>query len=73
LVAGALVAIAVHCFGRPHGLDNALVRFDLTAGESAVVEPAIVGPVIELVLPLAVWLVGVWVPIAVAIVITSAV
>jgi hypothetical protein len=45
----------------------------MAVGESAVAELPIVGPPVELVLSLAVALVGVWLPIVVAVVITSAV
>ena len=44
----------------------------MAVGESAVVELPIVGPLVERVVGLAVTLVGVWVPIVVAVVITSA-
>jgi hypothetical protein len=84
LVAGALVAIAVlyGLLGRGRNVarsrptldvDLALVRLEMAVGESAVAELPIVGPPVELVLSLAVALVGVWLPIVVAVVITSAV
>jgi hypothetical protein len=84
LVAGALVTIsALYLVVRPGRdaarlrpslyLDVALVRLEMAIGESAVVELPVVGPLLENVLLLAVALVGAWVPIAVAIVITSAV
>ena len=84
LVAGALVAVAALYLllqpgrdiarSRPRlELDLILLRLQIAAGESAVVELPVVGPLVELVVWLAVALVGVWVPIMVAIVITSAV
>ncbi len=73
LVAGTLVAIAALDRAVPYSLDKAIVRFGLAWGESSVVELPIVGPLLENVLLLAVALVGVWVPIMVAVVITSAV
>jgi len=82
LVAGALVAIAVLYrvlqLGRDVArsptldFDLALVRLEAATSESAVVELPVVGPLVERVLSLAVALVGVWIPIVVAIVITSA-
>jgi hypothetical protein len=73
LVAGALVAIAALYLEPPFGLDIevGLTRFERSLGESALVELPIVGPLIALVLAWLVPLVGVWVPIVVAIVITS--
>ena len=73
LVAGALVAIAALYLARLYDLDEALLRLQMAFAESAVVEVPIVGPILENVLGLAVAFVGVWVPIALAIVITSAV
>jgi hypothetical protein len=84
LVVGALVATAALYYGLQPGRDPgrsgtwlepdvALVKLEMHVAESAVVELPIVGPLIERVLSLALALVGVWVPIAVAIVITSAV
>ena len=84
LVAGALMAIAVlyrlvqlsrgAAWWRPSlDPDLAVMRLELAMHEAAVVELPIVGPLVELVLSLAVVLVGVWIPILVAIVITSAV
>jgi len=74
LVAGALVAIAaLYRLVQPGRLDVALVRLEMAISESAVVELPLVGPLLENVLLLAVALVGVWVPIMVAMVITSAV
>ena len=72
LVAGALVAIAALYVARLYALDEALLRFQMTFAESAVVELPIVGTLLENVLGLALAFVGVWVPIVVAIVITSA-
>ena len=83
LVAGALVAIAAlyvvllpredAARWRPSfQLDLVLLRLQIAVGESAVVELPIIGPLVERVVGLAVTLVGVWVPIVVAIVITSA-
>jgi len=51
----------------------ALTKLEMALHDSAIVELPIIGPPIELVLSLAVVLVGVWVPIEVAFVITSAV
>ncbi len=72
LVAGALVAIAALYVARLYALDEALLRLQMAFAESAVVELPLVGPLLELVLGLTLSFVGVWVPIAVAIVITSA-
>jgi hypothetical protein len=83
LVAGALVAIASLYLILHPGRDSArwrpsfeldlvLLRLQIAVGESAVVELPIVGPLVERVLSMAVTLVGVWIPIVVAIVITSA-
>ena len=49
------------------------MKVEMALHESAIVELPVVGPPVELVLSLAVILVGAWVPIVVAIVITSAV
>lgn len=84
LVAGALVAIAaLYLLVKPGrdaarlrpslDLDAVIVRLEMAIHESAVVELPMVGPLVELALSLAVTLVGVWVPIMVAMVITSAV
>jgi len=83
LVAGALVATAaLYRFLQPgRGVapwrgsfepDLVLLRLQIAVGESAIVELPIVGPLIERVLSLAVLLVGVWVPIVVAILIIRA-
>ena len=53
-------------------LDVALLKLEVAVGESAVVELPIIGPLIERTLSLAVALVGVWITIVIAIVITSA-
>ena len=83
MVAGALVAIAAIYFlilPREHAarwrpsfeLDLVLLRLQIAVGESAVVEVPVVGPLVERVVTLAVTFVGVWVPIVIALVITSA-
>jgi len=54
-------------------LQEALMRLEVAVYQSAIVELPIIGPPLELVLSLAVVLVGVWLPIVVAIVITSVV
>lgn len=83
LVAGTLVAIAAlylllqprehAAWWRPSfELDLVLLRLQIAVGESAVVELPVVGPLVERVVGLAVMLVGVWIPIVVAIVIASA-
>ena len=84
LVAGALVAMAALYrlvqagrnaarLRRSLDLDVALVRLEMAISESAVVELPLVGSLLENGLLLTVALVGIWVPIMVAIVITSAV
>jgi hypothetical protein len=84
LVVGALVAVAALYLllqpGRDPArsrptleLDLVLLKLEMAMHESAIVDLPIVGPLVELVLSLAVVLVGVWIPIVVAIVITSAV
>jgi len=71
LVAGVLVTIAALYLARGHALDVALIRFLLALSESAIVERPVVGPLIGDALGLAVFLIGVWLPIAVAIVIIA--
>jgi hypothetical protein len=84
LIWGALLAIAaLYLLLQPRreparlrptlDLQVALMKLEMALHESAIVEPPVVGPPVELVLSLAVILVGAWVPIVVAIVITSAV
>jgi hypothetical protein len=83
LIWGALLAIAALYLLQPRreparlrptlDLQVALMKLEMALHESAIVEPPVVGPPVELVLSLAVILVGAWVPIVVAIVITSAV
>ena len=73
MVGGALVAMAalyLRTLSSDPELEEVLLRFEATLGESAVVEVPIVGPLIELILSLAVVSKGVWVPIAIALAIT---
>ena len=70
LVAVALVSIAVLYRVWPYALDETLVRLGLHMTESAIAERPIVGSLLGFAYWLAVGFLGLWVPIAVAIMIT---